>query len=337
MKSFGSDNHSGISPQIVEAIASANFEHTGGYGHDSYTERAKEIIESTFGKCQQFFVFNGTGANIVALSSITHSYNSIICAKTAHINVDECGAPENFTGCKLVAIDTKDGKLNCDLVMPYLKDFNDQHHNKPAVISISQPTELGTLYTVEEIDALAELAHSHSMKLHIDGARLSNAIAALGCDPKDMVKNVDALSLGGTKNGLMIGEVVLLFGKEENPHAIYHQKRAMQLFSKNRFIAVQFTRYLEDGLWLKNASHANQMASYLKEQLESIPTVEIGYKVETNGVFVNMSWDAIKTLEQSYLFYVWNASIPQIRLMTSFDTTKEEIDNFISDLRSAIK
>lgn len=337
MKSFGSDNHSGVSPEIIEAIASVNSNHYEAYGDDIYTQRAEELLNETFGSVKSYFVFNGTGANIFALKCITQGYNSIICAETAHINVDECGAPENFTLSKLVTVPTCDGKLTPELVKPYLKGFNERHHSQPKVISISQPTELGTLYSVAEIDALGALAHEYGMKLHIDGARLSNAVAAIGCDPKEMLKSADVVSFGGTKNGLMVGEAVLFFNQEDTVGAMFHQKRAMQLYSKSRFMAAQFLAYIKDGIWLKNASNANRMASYLSERLAEVPEVTIAQSVDTNGLFVNMAQEYIDKLLESYTFYIWNESIPQIRLMVSYDIVKEDVDKFIDDLKAVIK
>lgn len=333
MKSFGSDNHSGIAPEIIEAIALANVQHVEAYGDDEYTLKAQEMLKEKFGCIDSYFVFNGTGANIFALKCMSESFHTIICASTAHINVDECGAPENFTSCKLTAVATPDGKLTCELVKPYLTNFGNKHHSQPGVISISQPTELGTLYTPKEIDALGELAHSYGMKLHVDGARFANAVAALGCDPKEMLANVDVLSLGGTKNGLMIGEAVLFFDKESAKHAIYYQKRAMQLYSKTRFIAAQFLAYINQGIWLKNSSHANKMAQYMASELAKIDGVEITQSVDTNGVFAKMDKNDIEELSKRYLFYVWDEQEMVIRLMTSFDTTQEDVDSLIADVK----
>ena len=336
MHSFGSDNHSGIHPDILKAIEEANRDHVHGYGEDIHTETAQKLFADIFGCKESYIVFNGTGANVFALKCATRSFNSVICAATAHINVDECGAPEHHTGCKLVTVPTPDGKLTPDNVMPVLTGFGFQHHAQPKVISISQPTELGTLYTLDEIKALAGLAHSHGMFLHIDGARLSNAIAALGCTPKELTlgTGADLISLGGTKNGMMIGEAVLFF----NPalctgNGMYERKQAMQLASKMRFISAQFYAYLKDGLWLKMAAHSNRMAQYLKERIGEIPQIRITQKVETNGIFAIMPKELAEKVRKRYFFYTWDEAKDEVRWLTSFDTTTEDIDNFIAYIK----
>lgn len=332
MKSFGSDNHSGIHPAILEAIAQANVDHAIAYGDDPVTARAKALLQAMFGVgSDTYFVFNGTGANILAIKTLTRSYEAVVCPATAHIFTDECGAPEAQTGCKLLPVQTPDGKLTPELVKTQLHGFGFQHHSQPRVISISQPTELGTLYTIQEIKALADLAHENRMYLHVDGARLANACAALGVSAKEMIveTGVDVLSFGGTKNGLMLGEAVVFLDKRLSSNAMYERKQSMQLSSKMRFVAAQFEAYLTDDLWLKLAAHSNRMAQLLRERVAKIPGVEPTQKTEVNGVFARLPRAAIERLQRDFFFYVWDEDRDEVRWMTSFDTTEAEVAAFV--------
>jgi threonine aldolase len=280
-------------------------------------------------------VFNGTGANILGLSSATRSFNSVICAETAHIQEDECGAPEKFTGCKLLPVEPEFGKLTPEKILPHLKGFDFEHHSQPAVISISQATEMGTVYRPEEIRALAELAHHHNMYLHMDGARISNAAVSLGMDFREFTKDcgVDILSFGGTKNGMMMGEAVLLFNPVLSLHTKYIRKQSMQLYSKMRFVGAQFTAYFENDLWRETAGHANRMARLLASELKQIPKVKITMPVEANGVFAIVPPEIIAPLQEKFFFYIWNENLHEVRWMTSFDTTEEEIYTFVSMIK----
>lgn len=340
MRSFGSDNHSGIHPQILEAIAAANTDHVFAYGEDSFTAQITAKFQELFGpQATAYLVFNGTGANVLALRTLTRSYNAIICARTAHINVDECGAPEFQTGCKLLSVDTPDGKLTPELVATQLHGFGFQHHSQPGVVSISQPTELGTLYTVDEIRALADQAHHYGLYLHVDGARFGNAVAALGVSPRAMITDtgVDALSFGGTKNGMMLGEAVIFLRPELSKNAPYERKQLMQLASKMRFVAAQFNAYLKNDLWLRLAAHSNAAAAYMAERLTEIPEVQLTQKVEVNGLFALLPRKAAEKLREDYFFYDWDEERGEVRWMCSFDTTHEDIDGFIEALRQALK
>lgn len=336
MISFGSDNHAGVHPRILEAIAKANRDHCPAYGDDPYTEKAKEIFRGIFGDADVFFVFNGTGANILGLKTITGSYHSILCADTAHIHVDECGAPEKATGCKLITVGTPDGKLTPEMILPRLHVFGNQHHSQPKVISISQPTELGTLYRCAEIERLADLAHSHGMYLHVDGSRFGNAVAALGYTPKACSADlgVDVLSFGGTKNGMLMGEAVLFFNKKMAERAVYERKQLAQLFSKMRFVAAQFEAYLQDGLWLEMAAHSNAMATLLAREVSDIGAVRITQSVETNGVFASLPEKAIDELLKKHCFYIWNEQRNEVRWMTAFDTREEDVLDFAEDIKN---
>lgn len=333
--SFGSDNHSGVAKEIIAAITAANQGFYVAYGQDELTVKAQEIFKRDFGNnTHSFFVFNGTGANILALKAMTNSYNSILCPDTAHINVDECGAPEKLTGCKVIPIPNIDGKVDCNSVKKELKGFGFQHHSQPKVLSISQPTELGTLYTKDEITSLAELMHTHNGYLHIDGSRISNAAAAMNMPIKEFTVDcgADALSFGGTKNGLLIGEAVLFFREELAHNFLYIRKQAAQLFSKNRFIAAQFIAFLENGLNIELATHSNKMAKYLEQQLQGIKEVKISRPVETNAVFAIIDGNLCERLQQKQYFYVWDEESNEVRWMCSFNTRKEDIDLFVKDL-----
>lgn len=331
-KSFASDNYAGIHPEILQAITAANVGHVGAYGNDPYTQHAVNKFKEHFGEnIEVFFVFNGTAANCLSLKSATQSYNAIICAETAHINVDECGAPEKFTGCKLLTLATEDGKLTIDLIKQHMHGFGDQHHIQPKVISITQTTELGTVYSIDEIKKIADFAHRNNCLLHMDGARISNAAASLNATLRQLTVDagVDVLSFGGTKNGMMLGEVVIFFDKELAKNFQYIRKQGMQLASKMRFISAQFIALLSNELWLKNATHANKMAKLLAEKIKSIPHITITREVQANAVFAILSEKIIPQLQEKYFFYVWNNQTNEVRWMTSFDTTEQDINEFV--------
>ncbi len=337
--SFGSDNHSGVHPSIMQALMDANHGYEGSYGEDPVTEQAQQLFKSLFGpQATSFFVFNGTGANVLCLKALTHTYHAVICAQTAHINVDECGAPERFTGCKLLTVPTKDGKLRPEDVTLHLRNFGVQHHSQPGVISIAQVTELGTLYTPEEVRALADLAHNHGMYLHMDGSRLANAAAALGCSFKEITTDagVDALSLGGTKNGMLLGEAVIILRPCLAEGFMYIRKQAMQLFSKSRFVAAQYLAYFTQGIWKENARHANNMAQYLAASLAPLPQVVITQKVESNAVFAILPEKVRVKMMEKYCFYIWDEDTGEVRWMCAFNTLKEHIDTFVNDLKTIL-
>ena len=337
MRSFASDNNSGVHPLVMDALSRANRDHALGYGDDVWTREAVQKIKETFTPdCEPLFVFNGTGSNVVALQLMTRSYHSIICAETAHIYVDECGSPVKMTGCQIRPVVTPDGKLTPELILPYLHSFGDQHHSQPKAIYLSQCTELGTVYTADELKALTALAHQYGMYAHMDGARIANACAALHLTLKELTVDcgIDVLSFGGTKNGLMMGECVIVFNKELQSEARFIRKQSAQLSSKMRYLSCQFTAYLADELWLKNATHANAMALKLSEALGTYPGVCFSQKVESNQLFLTMPRGVIDRMLQSYFFYFWNEAADEVRLVTSFDTTEEDINEFIRILNS---
>lgn len=339
-KGFASDNYSGTHPKILEAIQKANLGHASAYGNDEYTARAIKKFKEHFGKdIDVYFVYNGTGANVLGLKAVTESFNSIICAETAHLTVDECCAPEKFTGCKLLTVPTNDGKISIDKLKHHVYGFGDQHHAQPKVISITQPTELGTLYTLKEVKELADYAHKNNMLLHVDGARLSNAAASLNKSLKEITfdLDVDVLSFGGTKNGMMFGEAVIFRNKELSRDFAFIRKQGMQLSSKMRFISAQFEEILSNDLWLKNAQHSNKIAKTLADEVKKIPKIKITQKVEANGVFAIIPKQYVKNLQKEYFFYVWNEQTSEVRWMCSFDTTEEDIHNFVALLKKIVK
>ncbi len=338
-KGFASDNYSGTHPKILEAIQKANFGHTSAYGNDEYTEKAVKKFKEHFGKdVDVYFVYNGTGANVLGLKAVTESFNSIICAETAHLNIDECGASEKFTGCKLLTVPTNDGKISVEKLKHHMYGFGDQHHAQPKAISITQPTELGTLYTSKEVKELADYAHKNNMLLHVDGARLSNAAASLNKSLKEITFDlgVDVLSFGGTKNGMMFGEAVVFRNKTLSGDFTFIRKQGMQLASKMRFISAQFEELLSNDLWLKNAQHSNKMAKILAEEVKKIPQIKITQKVEANGVFAIFPKQYIPNLQKEYFFYVWNEQTSEVRWMCSFDTTEEDIHDFVAFLKKIV-
>ena len=339
-RGFGSDNHSGISPEVLKAIADANVDHALAYGDDEYCARVEQLFKQHFGnQAVVSFVFNGTGANTMAIDAMVRSHEAVVCAETAHVNVDECGAPQRIVGCRLLTVDTPDGKLTPELVKTRLHGFGFEHHSQPKAITITQSTELGTLYTINEIKALADLAHEYGMYLHVDGARLANAAVALNCSFKEMTTDagVDVVSFGGTKNGLMIGESVVFLNHELAKDYKYRRKQGLQLCSKMRFLAVQFEAYFNNDLWRRNAEHSNRMAQLLYNAVKDIPQVKVMYPVQVNGVFVKLPRNVWTELQKQYFFYDWDLDNDVVRWMCSFDTTEQDVENFVNALKKLIK
>jgi len=330
-RGFASDNNSGVHPDVMEQINRVNRGHEVGYGNDRYTEQAQEMLREHLGsEAEIFFVFTGTAANVLGLAGVTQSWNSVITASTAHIEQDECGAPEKFTGCKVLTVDTPDGKLKTEYLTRHMHGFGFEHHSQPKVISVSQVTEMGTVYTVEEIRALADFAHNHGMLLHMDGARLANAAVSLNLPFRAFTTDagVDILSFGGTKNGMMYGEAVCFLRPGLAEGFKYLRKQGMQLASKMRFIAAQYTAYFTHNLWKECAGHSNSMALELQKRLSLIGGIKITQKVESNGIFVIMPREVAETLRREYFFYPWNEETSEYRLMTSWDTSLDEIEHF---------
>lgn len=337
MRSFGSDNNSGVHPRIMKAIEEANIDHAIAYGDDKWTDEATRLIANMLGDTtiKPSFVFNGTGANVVALQACCSSFHSIICPTTAHITVDECGAPGKFTGAQLKEVPTPDGKLTPELVKPLLHGFGFEHHSQPKVIAISQTTELGTVYKPQEVKALADLAHQHDMYLFVDGTRIANACATLGVNLKEMTVDcgVDIFTLGGTKNGLMFGEAIVPLRAELAKNMMYHRKQTTQLYSKMRYIAAQFLPYLSENIWLENAQKSNAAARKLYENMKAIKGIEITQSVDSNALFFILPKDIIGKLRERYFFYDWDEERNEMRLVCSWDTSDDDINAFITYLR----
>ncbi len=338
--SFASDNASGAHPDVLAALVAANDGHTPAYGADPWTARGLEAVRSVFGvPAEVAFTWGGTGANVVGLQCLLQSWQAVICPDTAHIQVDECGAPERFTGAKLIDVPTVDGKLRPDQVLDQLHLLGDMHHVQPRVVAITQSTEQGSLYQPDEVVALAEVAHRHGMVLHMDGARLANAAAALGGDVRSFTVDagVDVLTFGGTKNGMVYGEAVVFLAPELGADVDFVRKQAGQLPSKMRFVAAQFEALLADDLWLRNAAHANAMAQALVERVAPVPGVEVTRPPEVNAVFATVPRDALARLQAWSHFYVWDEATTEVRWMTSFDTALEDVERFAAGVASLVE
>jgi threonine aldolase len=339
-RNFASDNNAGVHSEVLEAISNANQGHVVAYGNDSYTRAAIQKFEEHFGSdIAVFFSFNGTGANVLGLQALTRSFHSVLCSDYAHIYTDECGAPEKHTGCKLIPLPQQNGKVTLEAVRHAYHGIGDEHHSQPRVLSITQSTEMGTVYQPEEIQALAQFAHEHGMFLHMDGARIANAAASLGQTLRQATRDpgVDVLSFGGTKNGILGGEAVVFFHPEQSSEFLFLRKQSMQLASKMRFIAAQFEALLTNDLWLRNATHANRMARLLEAEVSRIPGVKVVWKVEANGVFAQIPHQAIERVKKSYFFYTWMEEESIVRWMCSFDTTEEDIRGFAKAIAEAVK
>src|SRR3954449_8192451 len=333
---FASDNYAGALPEVLDAIAAASSGHAPAYGNDDWTARVEARFRDEFGPdARAFLVFNGTGANVVGLRALTNPWNAVVCAETAHLNVDEGGAPERVGGLKLLTVATPDGKLTPDLVRPKLARFGDEHAVQPRVISITQSSELGTVYSVDEVRALADLAHDQGLLLHVDGARLANAAAALDVPLRVLTTDVgvDALSFGGTKAGLVLGEAIVLLRPGLGDGIEYLRKQSMQLASKMRFLAAQFDVLLQDERWRHAAAHANAMARRLAEGIAGADGVRVTQSVDANAVFAVLPPQATRKLQERWRFYVWDEASGEVRWMCSWDTSADDVDAFAADVR----
>ncbi|MBM6620914.1 low specificity L-threonine aldolase [Micrococcaceae bacterium RIT802] len=339
VRGFASDNYSGVHPEVLAAITAANGGHQIAYGEDEYTERLGRVILSHFGPAAEAFpVFNGTGANVTSLQALLPRWGAVICADTAHINVDENGAPERIGGMKLLSVPTPDGKLTPELIDREAWGWGDEHRAQPLAVSLTQSTELGTLYTVEELKAITSHAHERGMKVHMDGARLSNAAAALGVPFRAFTRDagIDILSMGGTKNGLMYGEAIVVLDPEAATGLKYLRKMNMQLGSKMRFISAQLIALYEGDLWLRSASHANAMAQRLRAAVEDIDGLEVTQPTESNAVFAKLPSAAADRVREDFRFYDWDEATGEVRWMCGFDTTEEDVDRFAAAIRAEV-
>ncbi|MGI9135682.1 MAG: threonine aldolase family protein [Candidatus Nanopelagicales bacterium] len=337
MRSLASDNHSGVHPRVLEAINAANADHAISYGADPWTTRALELIRGAFGtQAEVFSVFNGTGANVIGMQSMLRTWESIICATTAHVNVDEAGAPEKLLGSKVIPVPSTDAKITPDLIRAQHWGIGDFHPAQPRVVLVTQSTEYGTRYSLDELRAITSTAHELDMFVYLDGARIANAAAGLGCTFKEMTTDIgiDALSFGATKNGAMGAEAVVVLNPalKAGETLGYIRKQYMQLASKMRFVSAQFIALLEDDLWRDNAEHSNAMAQYLATQVTGIPGVSITQAVEANAVFAIIPAAMTSALQEVTPFYVWNEATNEVRWMCSWDTTTDDIDAFVGAL-----
>jgi threonine aldolase len=338
-KTFASDNYSGVHPAIMKALMEANEGHAPSYGADEYTAGCIEKFKKYFGSSiEVFLVYNGTGANVLGLQTLTQSFHSIVCAELAHINVDESTAPEKHLGCKLLPVPAPDGKITPAEIEARIQRLDDQHHPQVKVISISQSTEYGTVYSASEIKAISAVAKNYDLFLHMDGSRIANAAVSLNSSFETFTRDagVDVLSFGGTKNGMMFGEAVIIFNPQLGRYVKYFRKQGMQLHSKMRFIGAQFSALLSNDLWKKNAQHANGMAAMLAAELRQIREVTITKPVDANGIFVLFPEKLIPALQDEHFFYVWNDRTFEARLMCSFDTTEDEIKSFVKKLKALL-
>ena len=333
-KSFGSDNHSGVHPAVLRAIVDANPGDAIPYGADAWTEQAAAGLRETFGADDAFLVLNGTGANILGLSLLLRRHEAVICAESAHINTDECGSPERLLGTKLLLVPAADGKITPELIADQLSGRGDDHRSQPGVVAITQSTELGTCYTLAELRKMADFCRASDLRLYLDGARLANAAASLDCSLAELADCADALSFGGTKNGAMGAEALIVMRSDLAADAPYLRKQQTQLTSKMRFVAAQFSALLRDDLWRANATHANVMARRLAEGAAAVDGVEIVHPVQANAVFARLHPRHITTLQHDWTFHVWDEHESVVRWMTAFDTTQADVDTFLADIRS---
>ncbi|CAN5171255.1 low specificity L-threonine aldolase [soil metagenome] len=336
---FASDNYAGALPEVLAALNSVNDGHQVSYGDDEVTAGLSGLFGEVFEADSPAVwpVFNGTGANVVSLMSMTDRWGAVVCSDVAHINTDEGGAPEKVGGLKLYSVAAPDGKLTPELVDRAAWGFDDEHRATPQVLSLTQSTELGTVYSVEEMRALVDHAHSLAMSVHVDGARIANAVASLGCTPKEAIGGADVLSFGGTKNGMLYGEAIVVLNPDAVRGVINVRKNAMQLSSKMRFISAQIQALLTDDLWIRTASHANAMAARLASGVERIDGIEVLHPVQANGVFASLPVDVSDAVRaKGFKFYPWSPSGDQVRWMCSFDTTEADVDAFLAALVSAL-
>jgi threonine aldolase len=337
---FASDNNAPAHPQVMEAIIEANQGHALAYGSDYFTDRAVTSLKQVFGqRCEPFFVFTGTGANVLSLAALTRSYHAVICAEESHLNGPECAAPEQIARVKLFGVPTRTGKISIPDIERFFDHRGDQHHAQPKVISLTQTTDFGMCYTLEEVREICDFAHENEMVVHMDGARLSNACAALDVSLKQMTADsgLDVLSLGGTKNGLLGAEAVLFFNPELAEDFLYIRKQGMQLASKMRFLAVQLEALFGGDLWLHNARQANRMARMLAEGLEKIPGVHISRQIQSNMVYCRLPAESIPRIQEDYLFYVFDPQASEVRLVTSYDSTEDDVRGFLTAAAQAIE
>jgi threonine aldolase len=336
-KSFGSDNHAGAHPAIIAALAAANAGDAVAYGGDALTAEVQEFLRAAFGAQDAAFVFNGTGANVLGLSLMLRPFEAVICAESSHLNADECGAAERILGSKLLLVDAPDGKLTPGLIASRLQGRGDEHRVQARAVELAQATEVGTCYTLAELGAIRDFCRANELLIYIDGARLANAAAYLDCSLAELAAHADVISFGGTKNGAVGAEAVLVMNARLAAELKFQRKQLMQLASKMRFLSAQFAALLDGDLWLHSARHANAMARRLAAGLQQVPGIRLAYPVQANGVFAVLPGDQIAELRKSWSFHVWDDaghSESVTRWMAAFDTTEAHVDELIEAMRT---
>jgi len=336
-KSFGSDNHAGVHPAVLQAIVDANSGDAVSYGADAWTERVADELREAFGADDAFLVLNGSGANVLGLGLLLRRHEAVICAESAHINTDECGAPERLLGTKLLPVPSPDGKITPEHIAAQLSGRGDDHRSQPGVVAVTQSTELGTCYTLAELRKITDFCHASDLRVYLDGARLANAASSLDCSLAELAECADALSFGGTKNGAMGAEALIVMQAGLAEEVPYLRKQQTQLTSKMRFVAAQFGALLQDGLWRSNAAHANAMARRLAEGAGAVDGVELVYPVQANAVFARLQARHIAALQEDWFFHVWDETESVVRWMTAFDTTEADVDAFVTSIRKTAR
>jgi threonine aldolase len=337
-KSFGSDNHAGVHPAVMAAVAAANAGDAAGYGADDLTRQAVAAMCAATGAATTLLVFNGTAANVLGISLLVRPYEAVICAETSHLNTDECGAAERLLGCKLLPVQTPDGKLTPDLIAGRLAGRGSEHHSQPRVVQLAQLTEVGTCYSLPELRAIRKFCREQDLFVYLDGARLANAAAALDCSLADLAEHADVLSFGGTKNGALGVEAVLVMDARMAEGAVYQRKQLMQLGSKMRFLSAQLTGLLTDEVWLTNARRANAMAKRLEAGISGLPGIRLAYPVQGNGVFAEISRTQADLLQRDWNFHIWSDAVAGrcvVRWMTAFDTSERDVDALVAAVRAS--
>ncbi len=333
LTSFGSDNHSGVHPLLFAEMQKVNQGYAPSYEQDSWSQELKKVIRKEFDAVESALVFNGTAANVISLQAALKSYEAVLCADQSHLVLDECGAPEKIAGVKLIPLPTQDGKILIDQIERFIVRKGDQHHSQIKMISITQPTEYGTLYSLAEIQKIRGICDQHNLYLHMDGARLANAAVALRTDFKTLVADVDVVSFGGAKNGLMLGEFVIVRNPALKEGLRFYRKQSLQLPAKTRFLTAPFLKYLASGLWKEIAEHENTMAQHLYQSVKDIEGIEVTRPVQANAVFCKIPQAFIKPLRKKFFFYVWDENSFEIRLMTSFASSKQDINSFSEEIK----
>ena len=332
-KSFGSDNHAGAHEAVVNAVIAANTGDATAYGEDEWTRRATARLREVFqAEGDVFFVFNGSAANVLGLSLLLRRYEAVICAESAHIHTDECGAAEQILGTKLLTVPSPDGKVTPEGIARHLRGRGDEHHAQPGAVAITQTTEVGTCYTLGELRAISDFCRRNDLRLFIDGARLANAAAQLDCSLADLAQHADVLSFGGTKNGALGAEAVVVMRPDLVADVKFLRKQQLQLASKMRFLSAQFLALMEDDLWHQSATHANEMARRLYQGVEGLPGIEVAYPVQSDAVFARLRPEHVEALQRDWYFYVWDEATSVVRWMTAFNTTETDVDQFVADI-----